>query len=178
MKKLIVLMIAALIPAFLLAQNTPLSALYDRYVSKPGFETTEILPGSMSFDWEKTMNNSTIKDMMQNIESVRILKYKANANNAEQEKLWKKMQKTAGDDQYTEVVNVNAEKVQVNIYMIKGQAGNTREVAMLERDENGIMMVTVTGNMDFSAMFSLKNMQSLREMAEYYMHNKGDCKPE
>ncbi|MCK9398407.1 MAG: DUF4252 domain-containing protein [Bacteroidales bacterium] len=178
MKKLIVLMIVAFVPAFLLAQNTPLSSLYDRYVSEPGFETTEILPGSMSFDWEKTVNNIQMKEMMQNIESIRIVKYKTDAGKADQDKLWKKMQKTAGDDQYTKVITVNAEKVQVNIFMIKGPAGNTREVAMLEKDEKGIMMVTVTGNMDFSAMFSPENLQSLREMVEYYMHNKGDCKPE
>lgn len=178
MKKLIVIMIVAFVPVFLLAQNTPLSSLYDRYVSEPGFETTEILPGSMSFEWEKTTDNVPMKEMMQNIESIRILKYKAEAGNANQEKLWKKMQKASGDDLYTEVVTVNAEKVRVNIFMIKGPAGNTREIAMLERDENGIMMLTVTGNMDFSAMFSPENMQSLREMGEYYMQNKGDCKPD
>jgi len=178
MKKLIVIMIAALLPAFLQAQNTPLSSLYDRYLSEPGFESTEILPGSMSFDWEKTVDNVPIKEMMQHIESIRILKYKTDKGKADQDKLWKKMQKTAGDEQYTEVVTVNAEKARVNIYIIKGQAGNTREIAMLERDENGIMMVTVTGNMDFSAMFSRENLQSLREVGEYYMHNKGDCNPD
>ena len=178
MKKLIVIMIAVFVPAFLLAQNTPLSSLYDRYVSEPGFETTEILPGSMSFEWEKSVDNVQVKEMMQNIESIRILKYKAGTGNADQDKLWKKIQKTAGDSQYIEVVTVNAENTQVNIYMIKGTAGNTREVALLERDENGIMVLTVTGNMDFSAMFSPENMQSLREMGEYYMQNKGDCKPD
>ncbi len=88
------------------------------------------------------------------------------------------MQKTAADEQYTEVVTVNAEKVRVNMFMMKGPDGNTREIAMLERDENGIMMVTVTGNMDFSEMFSPESMKSLREMGEYYLQNKGDCKPE
>jgi len=178
MKKLIVLMIAAFIPVFILAQNTPLSALYDKYASKPGFETVDIFPGNMSFVWEKTLDNSTIKDMLQNIESVRILKYKASPENNEQDKLWKKMQKTAGDEQYKEVVTVNAENTQVNIYMIKEPGGKTREVALMAKDQKGITMVTVTGNMDFSALFSAENMKSLREMAEYYMKNKGDCKPE
>lgn len=177
MKKLIVLMIVAFLPVFLPAQNTPLSALYNKYVSKPGFETTEILPGSMSFDWEKTMNNSTIKEMMQNIQSIRILKYQANTENAEQEKLWKKMQKAAGDGDYKEVITVNAENTRVNIYMMKEPDGKTREIALMAKDEKGVTMVTVTGNMDFSSIFSAENMQSLREMAEYYMHNKGGCKP-
>ncbi len=70
-------MIAAFLPVILTAQNTPLSSLYDRYASEPGFETTEILPGSMSFEWEKTAENDQVKEMMQNIESIRILKYKS-----------------------------------------------------------------------------------------------------
>lgn len=178
MKKQIVLMILALLPVFLLAQNTPLSSLYEKYVSKPGFVTTEILPGSMSFEWEKTMNNYTIKEMLQDIQRIRILKYTENADNNEQDKLWKKIQKAAGDEQYIEVVTVNAENTRANMFIMKGPSGNTREVALLVKEEKGITMVTITGNMDFSALFSAENMQNLREMAEYYMHNKGECKPE
>jgi len=178
MKKLIVIMIAAFLPVILTAQSTPLSSFYDRYTSEPGFETTEILPGSMSFDWGKTAENEQVKEMMQNIESIRILKFKSDKANADQDKLWKKMQKTAAAEQYTEVVTVNADKVRVNMFMMKGPDGITREIAMLERDENGIMMVTVTGTMDFSKMFSPESMQSLREMGEYYLQNKGGCKPE
>jgi len=176
MKKLIVIMIASFIPVLLSAQDTPLSSLYDRYVSESGFETTEILPGSMSFEWEQTQENPQIKEMLQNVKSVRIVKYKAESGVADMDKYWRKIRKTAGDEQYTEVVTVNSDDVQVYMYMLKGAAGTTREVALLEKDKNGVMMVTVTGNMDFSSMFSPENMQGLREMGEYYMKNKGDCK--
>jgi len=175
MKKLIFIMIVAFVPALLLAQGTPLSSLYDRYVSDPGFTTTEILPGSMSFDWEKTMDNGQVKEMLQDIESIRILKYKVDEKNTDQDKIWKKMQKAASDDLYTEVVNVNAEDVTVNIYIIKGLEGNTREIALMVKNKEGVMMATITGNMDFSKIFSADNMQSLREMGEYFMHNKGEC---
>jgi hypothetical protein len=178
MKKLIVFIIAAMIPFFLAAQGTPLSSLYDKYVSEPGFETTEVMPGSMSFDWEKDIDLGQVKEMMASIDKIRILKYKSETDKAAREKIWKKMQKAADDDLYTEVVSVNAEKVRVNMYMIKGTEGTTREVAMLEKDENGIMMITVTGNMDFSAMFSPENMQNLREMGKYFMQNKGTCTSE
>jgi len=174
MKKLIVIMITAMIPVFLAAQGTPLSSLYDKYVSEPGFETTEIMPGSMSFDWENEVDLGQVKDMMKSIDKVRILKYKSEPENSGQEKIWKKMQKAAADDLYTEIVSVNAENTRVNMYIIKGTDGTTREVAMLEKDENGIMMVTVTGNMDFSAMFSPENMKNFREMGEYFMQHKGN----
>ena len=175
MKKLIFIMIVAFVPALLLAQGTPLSSLYDRYVSEPGFTTTEVLPGSMSFDWEKTMDNGQVKEMLQDIESIRILKYKSDDGINDLDKIWKKMQKAASDDLYTEVVNVNAEDVTVNIYIIKGLEGNTREIALMVKNKEGVMMATITGNMDFSKIFSADNMQSLREMGEYFMHNKGEC---
>jgi hypothetical protein len=175
MKKLIVLMMMAYVPVFLQAQGTPLSSLYDKYVAEPGFETTEILPGSVSFDWEKSIENTPVKEMMQNITSIRILKYKSDKGSTDQEKLWRKMQKTAGDKLYTEVMTIFADKVQVYIYYIKGPEGKTRELAMLERDNNGIMMLTVTGDMDFSGMFSAENMQSLREAGKYFLENKSGC---
>jgi hypothetical protein len=175
MKKQIVIMILAFLPVLLLAQNTPLSALYDKYVSKPGFESTEILPGSMSFEWEKDMNTNSIKEMLKDIKSIRILKYKENEDKNEQEKLWKKIQKAAGDDQYIEVVNVNAENTRANMYIMKGPSGKTMEVDLVVKEAKGITIVTVSGDIDFSTIFNTENMKGLREMAEYYMHNKEAC---
>jgi hypothetical protein len=177
MKKQIVLMILAFLPVFLIAQDTPLSSLYDKYVSKPGFETSEILPGSMSFEWEKDMNANSIKEMLKEITSIRILKCKENADKNEQDKLWRKIQKAAGDDQYIEVVTVNAENTRANMYMMKAASGNTKEVALVVKEEKGITMVTITGDMDFSAIFNAENMKSLHEMATYFMNNKGECGP-
>jgi hypothetical protein len=175
MKKLIVIAIAAFLPVFLSAQDTPLSSLYDRYVSDAGYNTTEILPGSMSFEWEATGDNTHIREMLKDIEKIRIVKYDAASGNADGEKLWKKIQKAAADDNYTEVVTVNADDVMVRVLMLKSPSGNTRELAMMEKDENGVMLLTVTGDMNFSEMFSPENMKSLKEMGEMFMDHKGGC---
>jgi hypothetical protein len=175
MKKQIVLMIIALFPVFLLAQSTPMTAFYQRYADKPGYESSEILPGSMSFEWEKDMNNTIIRDMLSNIESIRILKYKKGTENAGEDKFWKKMLKTARDGQYNEVANANADNIIVHLYMLKEPAGKAKEVALLLKDVRGVTLVTVSGNLDFSALFSKENMHSLHEMAEYFKHNKGMC---
>lgn len=177
MKKLIVLMIASFIPVIILAQNTPLALLYDKYTGKPGFEAAEIFPGSFSFAWEKIADNNMIKEMLKDIETIRILKYDAAGESTGQQKLWKKMAKAAGDELYKKVVTVNAENIRVNIYMIKDTGGKTREVALLAKHEKGIVMMTIDGNIDFSSMFSSENIESLRKMAEYYLKNKVECKP-
>lgn len=175
MKKQIILMVLGFLPVFLLAQNTPLSSLYEQYASKAGFVSTEIFPGTMSFEWEKAMNLNTFKDMMKEIQCIRILRYKEDGNKREQAKFWKKIQKTAGDGQYKEVVAVSSEKVKADIYLIREPSGNTKEVAFAAKSEDGIMMITISGNLDFSMLFSKENMQHLRDIAHYFMENKGKC---
>jgi hypothetical protein len=178
MKMLLVIMIAVLVPSFIIAQDTPLSSLYDKYSGEPGFKTSEIMPGSMSFAWEAEAEHPEVKEMMKDIEKIRLIRYNAENSQASQEKIWKKIQKSASDEQYIEVMTINADDVQARLLMIRGTSGNTREVALVERDKNGIMLITVTGNMNFSEMFSAENMQNIRKMAEHFIHEKGGCSNE
>jgi hypothetical protein len=175
MKKLIIIIVTAFIPALIMAQGTPLSSLYNQYVSEPGYETTEILPGSVSYEWEKDMDISQVKEMMKSIDNIRILKYKSETDKSGQEKLWKKVQKASSDDLYTEVVTVNSDDMYLRMFMMKGSEGKTKEVALAVKDKDGVMLATMTGNMDFSAMFSPENMQAFREMGKYFMEQKGSC---
>jgi hypothetical protein len=175
MKKLLIVLIAIGIPVILSAQKTPFESLYDRYVSEPGFESTQVLPGSTSFEWEKSLDNPQVKEMMQSIESIRILKVKADSTRVSQEKVWKNMQKAATEEQYKEVVTVSAEKAQVRLFILEGTEGHTREVALIVKEDDEIVMMTMTGNMDFSAMFSHENMKQLREIGEYYMKDHKGC---
>jgi hypothetical protein len=178
MKKQIVLMVLAILPVFLLAQTSPLIALYEKYADKPGFESSEIIPGSMSFEWEKDMKFEAVREMLKEIKGIRILKYKVSATNKDESKIWKKIEKTAGEDPYKKVVAVHADKTHVSIYLVQDPGGITKEIALTAMDEKGITLVTVDGNIDFSALFSKENMHSLREMAEYCMHNKWACTPD
>jgi len=168
-------MMFAWLPAIITAQSTPFTSLFDRYSGDTGFETTEILPNNTSFEWEKEMDSSHVKDMMKGIDKISILKYKSESDKDLREKLWKNMQKAASDEVYTELVNVSAEDMLVRIYMIKGLEGITREVALAMNDKDVIMLVIMTGNMDFSSMFSHENMKGLCEMGEYFMQHKGSC---
>jgi len=178
MKKQIILMVFAFLPVFLLAQNSPLTSLYEKYADKPGFNSSEIIPGSMSFEWEKTMNIDAVKEMLKEIQGVRILRYMSSPANNDEAKIWKKINKAAGDEPYKEVIKVNADSVMVNIYLVQEPGGITKEIALIAKDKKGITMVTVNGNIDFAKLFSKENMHSLHEMAEYFMHHKGMCPAE
>ncbi len=175
MKKIVFLFITLMVATVLKAQDTPLSSLYDTFIGETGFETTEILPASMNFEWESAEENPAFREMIKGIEKIRISRYENDKGNGSREKLWKKMQKAADNELYTEVVTVNADKVQARILMLKGDPGITREIAMMEKDESGMMLMTMTGNMNFSQMFSPENLESLREMGDYFMQMKGSC---
>jgi len=175
MKKLIIIMFSVFLPAIFLAQETPLSSLYNNFLGDPGVDATEVLPGSTSFEWEKDMEMSQVKEMMQSIENIRIVKYKPKPGNSRLDKNWKKIEKAASDDRYTEIMSVYSDDVMVFLYMMKGDKGTTRELALLEKDNDGFMLVTMTGNMDFSAIFNHDNMKSMREMGEYFIKQKGGC---
>jgi hypothetical protein len=174
MKKLIALIAIIGMPVILLAQATPLSSFYSKYVSELGFETTEILPGSTSYDWEKNIDAEHVKDMVKDIESIRILEYKGEGKYTT-EKLWKKMSAAVEDDLYTEVVNVDAEDMQAALYLLKGSSGTYKEVALLAFEKEEVTLITVTGDIDFKEIFSPETMQSLRELGKYYMDGKDGC---
>ena len=174
MKKQIVILLLFIAPGFLLAQDTPFSSLYSRLVGEPGFESTEIMPGSTSYEWEKNVQAQNIKDMVKDIESIRILEYDGEGQ-YKSDKLWKKMTSAADDATYIEVVSMNGEKEQVSLYMLKGTGDIYREMALIARDGDDITMITVTGNIDFSKIFSPETMKSMRELGEYYMKDKGGC---
>lgn len=175
MKQLIIILLAVFLPGLLQAQETPLSSLYNNFIGDSGVEATEVLPGSTSFEWEKDMEMSQVKEMMQSIESIRIVKYKPDHGKSRLDKNWKKIEKAASDDRYKEVMSIYSDDVMVFLYMMKGDAGTTRELALLEKDSDGFMLLTMTGNMDFSSIFNHDNMQSLREMGEYFIKQKGGC---
>jgi len=175
MKKLTLIILVAVLPVFAMAQKTPFTQLYDKYVSEPGIQTTQILPGSTSFEWEKTADNTAIREMLNSIESIRIMKIQSDSTKVSPEKIWKNMQKAASEDAYREILTISADKVQMRMLMLRGEEGRTREVALIAREGDGVFMMTMTGNMDFSSMFSPENMKNFREIGEYYLENHSGC---
>lgn len=174
MKQLIAILTLVIVPGIILAQSTPFSDLYNTYVSEQGFETTEMRPGSTSFEWEKNLEAQNIKDMIKDIESVRVMEYDGSGK-ISMEKLWKKMTSASREANYTEVMSMKGDGEEAALFMMKRSDGIYSEIALIVKEEDEIVMVTVTGNIDFGKMFSPETMQSLRELGDYYMKGRGGC---
>jgi len=175
MKNLIIILMTVMFPVVILAQETPLSSIYNQYNGKQGYSTSEILPGAMSFSWEKDVDITQVREMLKSINTIRIVKLNPESDKGNQEKLWKKVQKAASEDQYIEMINVSADNVMVRMYALKGDGNVTREVALAVKDDDGMMLATMTGNMDFTRLFTKENMLAFRELGEQLMELKGTC---
>ena len=160
------------------AQDTPLSSIYNQFSGKPGYHTTEVLPGSMNFTWEKDIDLSQVREMMNSIDKIRIVKIDPESSRGNQEKLWKKVMSVASEDHYQEIINVTADRVQAKMYILKGEGNITKEMAFAVKDDNGMILATMTGKMDFSKMFSRENMQAFRDLGMHLMEMKGACHQE
>jgi hypothetical protein len=175
MRKLVAIIVIALLPGMVLAQGTPLAALYDEFVSQEGFETTEIRPGETAFEWEKDINAPELMEAIRDIRSVRILEY-GGEGKIETEKVWKRMQKAVTGNQYREVMSVNADAETVRMFMVQDPVtGHFTEIALIARESDGVTLVSVTGDIDLKKIMSPAIMENLREMGHYHMKGDGEC---
>jgi len=161
-------------PLFLHAQDTPLSSIYDSYVSKSGYSAQEIIPSKTSTPWEQDMDVSSIRQVIDQISSIRILSTEGK-DGGSMKSLWKRITKAVSDADYTRLMEVSGDKMSVNFYGLKNANGNMKEFALTLKQDDQVMLVTLTGDIDMSSIFSKDVMQDLKKIG---MEHKGECKKE
>lgn len=174
MKKLIFIVLLLCSGTGLMAQDSPLLKFYKEYASDPAFETTEIMPGSMSFEWQKEMDNRQVSELMAEIKDIRILRYQGKGKMS-MDKFLKNLEKTASDDRYAEVLNARSDGDFVRLLYLREPSGDMKEIALIASDEEGVMLLTMTGTMNFQKMLSPDMMEGVRQMGDYYIKGKGGC---
>jgi hypothetical protein len=175
MKKIIVILAGIIFPLALAAQDTPLSDIYDDFVSQPGYSTQEIIPSGTSTEWEKDLSGTTIREVMDQISSIRIL----SANGEEggsMKSLWKSVSKAASKADYFKLLEVSSDDESITLYGLKSFNGNMKEFALTLKEPEKVMLVTVTGEMDMSTFFSKDMMKDLKKLGENF-HGK-ECMKE
>lgn len=152
MKPIKLLIILFLLPCWLLSQETPLNKLYDRYHDRRGFNAEEVLPGSIEFDWEKDLASDDFQALKNSVRSIRFLSLKEDGK-VSREKYWSRLLAAVAEEDYTEFVTMKGERASMMMYFLKGDGGNIREFAMLYREDERVVMVTATGDMNMSKVF-------------------------
>ena len=175
MKNLLIVVVITLLPAIIWAQETPLASLYKDFSSKSGYKSSQIKPGAMNLKWDKTTEFPFFGDMLKSIESISIIQDKSGDGFLSGDKLWKKVRKVAADERYTELASANGDELSVRMFMMKGEQDVVKEAALCVKKDDYVILVAVSGNMNFSDLFNEENMQAMRKMGEFFMEHKGSC---
>ncbi len=174
MKKTLLILAVLIIPVFLAGQETPLAKFYERYASEQGFKVHEILPGSTSMEWEKDLRIDHLREIMDNIDYIRILTYQGEGKIATND-LMKKLDKAINKDEYKEIVSVKADDGMLKAFFLKGETGRIHELALIANGKEGLFIFTVTGDIDFNMILSSGTMADLQAIGKYYIDSKGEC---
>ncbi len=171
MKKLLIYLSFLVLPLWTMAQETPIGKLFDKYSSDPDYGSIDIKANATSFAWEKDLENTELKDMLQEIDAIRILHSSKSKVNAE--KFLNKVYKTYSKEAYTELATVSGiHGGSVKMYMLKGDDNMIREFSLAGMKGDNVFLLSVSGNMDMNKLLSKDMMKALGQLISM-KHNCG-----
>jgi hypothetical protein len=168
MKKILIMVAGFILPLAIFAQDTPFSAVFDKYVGKKGYESTEIIPSQISMEWEAETSTDEIRKVMDKISSVRII----STEGKKIKSMWKSVSDAVTRADYTELLTVKTGDESVNMYGLKLDNGNMREFALTVKGDDEAILVTLTGDMDMSDIVFGDVIKDMMKLKEQY---KGQC---
>lgn len=153
------------------AQDTPLSVVYDDFLGKKGFETQEIIPSRTSMEWEADVSTESIREVMEEITSIRIINTLSRDKGAVKA-LWKSISGAVERADYILMASVNSDGETINLYGLKHPNGHMHEFALSMKEQDEAMLITITGDIDMKSLFSGDIMKDMKKIGENF---KGEC---
>lgn len=155
------------------SQDTPLGKLFDKYVEKPGFSTTEIRTSEVSFEWEDEEKTDHIRKVLDEIEGIRILNIKEDAVSPEDaaDKFYGDIRKAIDKEDYVEVITVSDGEDDVRLYFLKDGA-LLQEAALVIRNGVKVTLITVTGDIDPAMLMQKETISGLNSLKDFYAKDK------
>ncbi len=152
MKKVVLILLVALVPCLTFAQNTAVENLFDKYGGKDGFTTVNI-NGSL-LKMVADMSDEEDMDALDDINTIKILVQEdAQASNFYDEVM--------GDlkrDNYEELMTVNSEDEDV-IFLIKKSGETIKEFILVVGGDDDNALIYIGGNLRMKDLADLgKNM--------------------
>lgn len=157
MKRIVLLVIAVAFPAFLIAQNSAVDKLFDKYSGKDGVTTVSISPELFQVVKAMEIEDLEIEDIpFDKISSVKII-------TIEDEELWPgvnfytDIEKDLDTSDFAEVMTVNDGGEVVRMWMKVDQKKMSEFLLIVGGDDN--VLIYITGSFD---------MNDVEELAESY----------
>jgi hypothetical protein len=155
MKRIVLLLIAVAFPAFIMAQNSAVDKLFNKYKGKEGVTTVQISPEI--FQIMKSMEIEDIEDHdipFDKISSVKILTIEDEAG-FEGVNFYKEIQNELDVEDFAEVMTVDDGGETVRMWM-KADQGTVSEFLLIVGGEDNVL-IYITGN------FNMKDLEGLAE---------------
>jgi hypothetical protein len=159
MKRIVLLLIAVAFPAFIMAQNSAVDKLFNKYKGKEGVTTVQISPEI--FQIMKAMEVEDIEEHdipFDKISSVKILTIE-DGEGFEGVNFYKEIQNELDVNDFAEIMTVDDGGETVRMWM-KADQGNVHEFLLIVGGDDNVL-IYVTGN------FNMKDLEGLAESFDH-----------
>ena len=160
MKRVVLIILAVAFPALMMAQNSAVDKLFDKYQGKPGITTVNISPEL--FQMVNAMGIEEIEDQdfpMDKVASVKILTIEENEG-YEGVNFYEEIKKDLDVDDFAEVMTVNDGGEVVRMWMKVDKEKVSEFLLIVGGDDN--VLIYITGSFD---------MNDIEELAEHMDHD-------
>ena len=167
MKK-IILIVIALCPAALFAQNS-LQSFFDKYSSKDGFTTVKISPKAIQLIASAAADEESV-NVLADITGLRVLVFKnEDHKSSERAHQLAKEAYTAMGSEYEELISVKETGTDLKIAAKPAGDGFVRDLVIVGEDDGDFVFVNVNGKIDLRKLGCLskidcKGMEHLKKV--------------
>ncbi|MFP4024352.1 MAG: DUF4252 domain-containing protein [Thiohalospira sp.] len=161
MKKIILNLVLLLIPFYLIAQNSPVDELFDKYSSKEGFTTVYITSYMFSMFSEMESDDPEFDELVKNLTGIKILAtdgtYSGNAN------FYNEIINKIPISDYKELMVIK-EKDQDVKFLINEKNGKIIELLLIAGGKNENALISIQGNIDLKNISKLSKSMQINQL--------------
>ncbi len=178
MKKLILALLMIGVVQFGMAQKSPTEKLFEKYNGQDGFTTIHIsqeLFGLFSdIDAENDEEMAEVKDMMSQLNYIRILMYDVKDGNRAEMEEFKKEMDNFDLEGFTELMVVKEKDEEVR-FLITKKGDRISELLLIISEDGEAGFISITGDIDINTVSKLSKTMGLEGMEKLEkLHDDGD----
>ena len=166
---IILLMVAALLPQFTVAQ-TAIDHLYEKYAGKPGFTSINISPQMFQLFAGVNASDSSPEaqkalNAMKQLKGMKMLIYEPE-DSTKVKAFYDEIKRTVPTDKYMELMSVNGEDGKIKFLATQDKNGKIRELLMILHGGNETMIMSLTGLIDMKTIAELTKTMNMKGMSD------------
>ncbi|MBC8320102.1 MAG: DUF4252 domain-containing protein [Bacteroidetes bacterium] len=161
----IIVITMMVLPVSLFAQSD-FNKLYEKYAGQDGFTCINISPDMFKFLSSIDMNDSSsdakqAQNVMQQLEGLKMLVYEKSKGKSDFD-FFKEINKSLSLKNYTELMSVKESDSDIRFLVKKAGKNSISELLMIVKDENEVLIMSMTGNIDMNTISDISNSLDMK----------------